>query len=78
MRLKIKSDGTGWGTTVCTEDGEPIDGVLSVVWEMATPQGLSTAVIRLRDVPADILFNAVRVPDEPLAAAEHVAGVDGS
>lgn len=46
MNVKIISDGTGLGTRVLTDSGEPIQGLTAVNWRMAIDE-ISSAKLEL-------------------------------
>jgi hypothetical protein len=57
MRLRVISDGTVKGTHLETEDGEEIEGVVSLVWEIDAHGGpeISFTRVSLLGVSADLI-----------------------
>lgn len=53
IRVQIISDGTPRGTRVVdVETGAQLRGVVAVAWECALGEGLGTALLRVKNVPA--------------------------
>lgn len=61
MKLKIDSDGTVGGTQVLTQDGERIEGITHIRWEITAVHGKSRATIELREVPVQVLGDTVTI-----------------
>ena len=57
MRLRIISDGTVGGTHLEAEDGEKIEGVVSLSWEISAHSGpeISFTRVSLIGVSADLV-----------------------
>ena len=56
MRIKIRSNGTVWGTDVYdAESGTVMEGVTRIEFLADGHEGKITAVITVRDVEADIV-----------------------
>lgn len=55
MKLKIVSDGTRAGTKLTTLDGESIENVLLVSWNLSTEDELAIAMVEIIGVPCEII-----------------------
>jgi len=55
MKLKIVSDGTRAGTKLTTLDGEPVENVLLVSWNLSTEDELAIAMVEIIGVPCEII-----------------------
>jgi hypothetical protein len=55
MKLKITSDGTRAGTYLSTLDGELIENVLLVSWNLSLEDEMSIAMVELLGVPCEII-----------------------
>ena len=62
MKLKVVSDGTVIGTKVVAENGEEIDGVISVNWEVAAAGNAPVPFVTLRmiNTPVEIIENPAK------------------
>jgi hypothetical protein len=64
MKLKIDSDGTRQGTFVRTEQGDVVEGIYYIQWELDATRGKSGAILHVRDVPAVLRGDAVVIGDK--------------
>ena len=59
MKVRIVSNGTGFGTTVQNaETGEVLDGVTAVTWSFPDPGEFATAVITIVNVAVEVELEA--------------------
>ena len=65
VRVKIVSDGTLAGTHVIDEEGNELDGVMSVDWEGPEGDAPAKAVIYLRDVELEAEGEVIEVKVDP-------------
>ncbi len=55
MKVKVISDGTSAGTKVIDEaSGAPLDGVVSITWELQDDPPLVLCYLTLRNVPVAV------------------------
>jgi len=65
MRIKIRSNGTVWGTDVYdAESGTVMEGVTRIELLADGHEGKITAVITVRDIEADIVTDDGKVETE--------------
>ena len=62
-QLTIESDGTARGTRVLV-DGQELEGVTAIEWEIYAESGLASVRISLDGVPATVRMRAVEIESE--------------
>jgi hypothetical protein len=71
MKLKIVSDGTPTGTRLLTEDGNYIEGVRSIHWEIGVDK-VASAIVDIVLVPAELEVDDQRVAADTTQLGDHV------
>lgn len=67
MKLRITSDGTRAGTHLSTLDGEKIENVLLVSWNLSVEDDMSIAMVELLGVPCEIIteYRNIQIAEMP-------------
>jgi hypothetical protein len=57
VKIKIISDGSSDGTKVVNEQGEEVEGVMSIFWAVSGEEKKSVAMITIQHVEAEITID---------------------